>query len=337
MRAFSGGVSDSSSSRFSSRRARGVRIAALLDEAGERPRRVGVVRAQREHALVGGARGGGVADARLQHVAGGHQRRDPRRRRRVALLGLAQLRVGERARIVVGRGDARRARRAPSGARARAASAWSIAARAPVAIVEPLEPAAARAGCDSAGQLAARHAVASVSPASGRGAVSAAMRPSRIAAASRSRPALTQRGRPAGRRAPDRRARSCARGAARRPLPRATSSQSSSTCARRASSCARSAGSRVERGAPAQHVGELGPPRAARRTARRARPTRRCRRATSRRSGCTPRSRARAARARSRRSARSSAARRAPPACPRRSRRRARASRSPSTTGRPTP
>ena len=82
----------------------GLGIAALLDEAGERPGRFGVVRAQREHALVGGARGGRVADARLQHLARCHQRGDPD----VVVgrdLGLAQLRIGERARIVIGRRD----------------------------------------------------------------------------------------------------------------------------------------------------------------------------------------------------------------------------------------
>jgi hypothetical protein len=83
---------------------RGLGIAAFFAEPRERPRRLGVIRAQREHAVERGRGGGEVTDALAQHVAGGHQRGDLDILV-LRALGLAQLRIGERARILVGRGE----------------------------------------------------------------------------------------------------------------------------------------------------------------------------------------------------------------------------------------
>lgn len=79
----------------------GLRIATLLDEARERPGGVAVIRAQREHALVGGAGRGRVAHAGLEDVARGHQRCDLEIVIRGALR-LTELGIRERARIVIG-------------------------------------------------------------------------------------------------------------------------------------------------------------------------------------------------------------------------------------------
>ena len=194
-----------------------------------------MVRAQREHALVRRRAAAGSPTRALQHVAGGHQRRDLD----VLVLravGLAQLRVGERARILVGRRELRE-----HGERGRVLGhererGLDRRARAG-AIVEPLdaqlrEPdVERRASSPFATPSASRRAAAMRDP---RGSP----------AASRSRPALasavTSASASAGSSGAIVRAW-CSAAAASSGEP----SQSISTCARRASSWARSCGSRA--------------------------------------------------------------------------------------------
>ncbi len=240
-------------------------------QPGERPGRVGVIRAEREHALVGGLRG-----RECRRPATGARRPPPSARR-----SACPRRSRRRPRAAWPRrtrGDPRRATASCATQRERGrvlghqrergldrlASTIAIVElsmpdlrepdveRGEIALLRPL-------GAGSAGFFAPRPG-AGFGCSSSAGAVatsslSVAIRPSRIAAASRSRPALTSAA-PADRRAPGSSGADRARVAQRRGRLLGRVQPLEQDAARGATAAGRAPpGSRVERGAPAQHVG----------------------------------------------------------------------------------